>query len=910
MYQFKLKNKLILFIFILIIVLNQCIYSQLDVVPKADADSIKFYSINNEVPFNLVLYKNLDSLFYANIRMFNNVIVDSTLTINKGLVLGENGATIKNIKMGSDYKTLDVTLADGSQFYLTRKGNPYFINYNTGIDSPQYFATTQGVKTASYAAYLIQKDTFSIKLLSDGEFEDSASVAANWTFTVAGGGSGTWKMPLTVMSGYIDPTTTKSLLLVAAENKAVTFDQYIHLDSGKIYYIEALTKLVGAPAISQITIIDSIETSRKVVQETISNTSWDKFLGNPEDTISTYFQSIVSTGDQGFEKTNHWTSSGNHSFALDSSESISQIYDGEYVGRIISSGTGDATSNNVYLLAADVGIETGKNYNFQFHTYSETTPNSTDSIIVSIGDIRLAYHISKKEIWETFTGSFISTATTDAANLKIYLNQADTIYFDELSVLWDGGDRTFKVTIKETGVAGDSLWVDNFLIREKTITPWGKFLPGDAFIFTGEFPDSFQLDGKYIQGDSLNPILLIAKDSAKFMGNWITDTPIMTTNVVGVTVSGFYIEKILGKGMRLSMVPPTQDGWFTATKNRLDSIGTGVGWIIGDSINTLSGNGLAIQLRGNHHTATDNYITRTWNDAFNCTGSDSYYANNYCDDIAWSPIGDGIQLTAADRVIIKNNFFRSHRALYDSTFDHKAALNINGEITDPIGRDMEMAYNTLMGFSGAVGGKGQFVRIHHNFVSDCKISEHTSPYTGGNAIATMGDSGYIYMNIITNSVNALFIKRAGDQWISNNTCVDFNSYSSGINGSCIESKSSWAAYQNDSVSVWNNIFYTDSLNSKIISVTNTMPIKLWDYNVYYSPENEFVFKTATTFEEIQTLGFDLNSFNESVLFDASFRPVKSYTGIEGHIDVGKTLDYLNNPAVLSGIWQCGAIRKQ
>lgn len=760
---------------------------------------------------------------------------------------------------------------------IPRIGRTFFIDFQDGTNHPDSFSTS-GVKNLYYAAYLINRDYNSIKVLNNGTFEDSVSVAASWTFSLAPGGDGLWKTSDDIITGLIDPITTQSVMFRGGLNKALTFRQYFTLDSGEVAYNEFLYKLSGAPAIATVSVFDSI-TNTKYFQTTLTPGGWAKFGGSAADTITTRIESMNQENDRLFSTgLGQWTGTGNHSIELSTEPDI--IYEGTNVAKITAGGAGDATANFVSLPYQRITEAEGNDYTLTF-PYLASGLQQGDSIFINKGDITFGIEIMDTENWVVYKQNYISTSASATGNFKVYANSGGSFYIDGLSIIWEGGTRRLLYEIKLTGVNTDTLWIDNAMLRLRSSEPWGSYTAGDCFFIRGiqNEPDSFQINGQYIKGNASLPITMTAEsvEEAKLLCNWQVDNPINVDNVSGFWVSYIHLEKAGKQGIRLVMTPALQDGYYKVLHCSLDSIGRGVSWIPpGQDPNSLSGTGLAIQIRGHHSEATGNKITNIWNDAFNCSGFYFQFYNNWCNNICWSPIGDGIQLTSAHHVVVNNNTFIASRSHPDSLFGHKAGLNLNANTTNPAGRYFIAKNNVIKGFNGGIGGHGTYSWLEGNDITDIKVTDHTIPYTGGEGISSLGDSCYVVNNVIKNSVYGLRVKWQGDIWFVNNTITKYG-YNTGdvdtIKGAGLYGKGTWTA-TGDSIRNWNNIFHTDSATHYMTNVPADYPIAISNYNIYYAPDTIISYAGQSDISGLQSSGFEQDSYFDDPQLKADLEPAQ------------------------------------
>jgi len=153
---------------------------------------------------------------------------------------------------------------------------------------------------------------------------------------------------------------------------------------------------------------------------------------------------LVYIYDYRIEEIPQEQSNGNHAFSIDSITAFnaSGVTNKSKCGKIISSGTGDSDSNNISLPATSFNVlgstdsrtKVLSGFKYLITFLAKAATNNT-TINVNIGSkTGTALTLADNTKWYLYTYQFLATSSEVDAQLKIFLNQADTVYIDELSI--------------------------------------------------------------------------------------------------------------------------------------------------------------------------------------------------------------------------------------------------------------------------------------------------------------------------------------------------------------------------------------------------------------------------------------------------------------------------------------------
>ncbi|MBK7380745.1 MAG: hypothetical protein IPJ03_17445 [Ignavibacteriales bacterium] len=882
---------------------------------EKDADTTNIRNKGLTTPAEIIAgRKNVDSLFLNSTRFKDNVSMDSTLILKKGFKDYNTDTVIDSFKTSDnmDYLNIYLTTADDTlRFFsatgdsleywhkdllykspknlplitisgnvkyarLPHQGNEYYVDFDNGTNNPDSFQTS-GVKDLWYASYLVNADSNGTNLIEHGQIEDSLLTAAAWTF----GGDYQWSMSTSVMSGYYHPNSTKSINLTsnnALSTKPFSITQYVHLDSGKSYTWEYLLKQTGVLALSKVSIRDSASnfTYYEDILDHTTPFDWTKFGGGLADTISTTFEIIAYREDRHLdwgEVVNHWTDAGNHT--LSAEDEI--FYKADWSGKVVSTGAGDSTTNYVSLATGFSELRADTTYTLTgYFTKDEDVVAAGDSVTMKFGEFDTTFALTG--LWVDRVMTFTASAYTFAnAEIRIWANRATTFYIDHFSLEYNGGDRTAKVVVQGNAIQDQgNLYLDNFIIQELVDTSLGWLQGGDAIILSGDFAeDSLNLSGKYVKGESYLPISITSKGSARILGNWAVDNGIKLDNhIYGIAVSDIYIEKCNRSGL----VMTSEDGgliYGRLSRLNIDSTGR---WDRTLGIATPPagiGAYMGVDIRGQYTWSTNLKITNTGNDILSIYGTHHWIRNVYGTGGYNAGNGDGFQLKASGYMTVTDNEIYSLRylkllagetipdTLDGGVYDNKSGILINQQGGE--GADYnEVSYNKIYGFSNSLAGNVRYSNIHHNYLVNPKYNILSGSIGGGTGISMIGWGCNVYDNV---SIGAPIGIQLGKDYadslnVSNNSIINFSTFG-------IQVKK--ASDTNDKIEWYNNLLYTDSLGTEIVDVHNSYVPTIWNYNLYYSPENTFDFHDSTTFAGVQNLGYEANGLNSNPLLEYGFR---------------------------------------
>lgn len=864
----------------------------------------------------IVNRKTDDTVGLAPFRFKDNASFDSTLILKSGMKDDNTGAVIDSFKFSDDYHyfrryfntdedtvrffsssgdSLEIwakdmlfkapknlpLLTEGTVKYAQyeHQGREYFVDAVNGTNHPDSFSTS-GVKDLWYAAYLINADSNGTNLISHGQIEDSLLTAADWTFA----SNYKWSLSSSVMTGYYHPNSTKSLNLTSTNvttSKPFSITTYVPFDSGKSYSYEYLLKQTGTLLLSKVSIKDSASnfTYYENILDHTTPFDWTKFGGGIGDTLTANFQVIYNRVDRnldwdGFGVPIHWTDIGNQ--VLSAEDEI--IYKGSWSGKVVSTGVGDSINNNVYLSGAGVftGLAVDTLYTLSCYLYKDADITvANDSVTIKFAEFDTT--VSIRSIWTGVSMTFTASAYTVAnQSIEVWANKSTTFYIDQFSITYNGGDRTAKIVIQGNAIQDQgNLYVDNFIIQELVDTSLGWLQGGDAIILSGDFTDSLYLDGKYVKGTPELPISVTSKiEGARILGNWTIKNGIsFQDHIYGVAVSDIYIEKCNRSGL----VMVSEEGgliYGRISRMNIDSTGYWDRTLGIASPPSVTGSYMGIDVRGQYTWISNNRVTNTGNDIISIYGTHHWVRNNYCTGAYNAGNGDGFQFKQSSYMTVTNNEIYSLRylkmlagetipdTLEGGVYDNKSGILINQQ--GGVGSDYnEVSYNKTFGFSNSLAGNVRYTNVHHNYLVNPKYNFLSGAQGGGTGISMIGVGCNVYNNVIIGAPVGLLLKDYADSLnVSNNSFVNF------VDKGIYVKK---ATDTNVDINWYNNLLYTDSLGSTIIDVHNDYVPTVWNYNIYYSPENTIDFRNQTTLAGIQSLGFDLNSLNSDPLLEYTFR---------------------------------------
>ena len=891
--------------------------------------------------------KSLLSIFLEEATFKDNIIADSTLKLKKGFKDENTGAKIDSFKFSSNYDFLKIYLSgygsedtlsffsssgdsleiwvkdmlfkapknlplvtEGSKKYiqLPHEGREFYVDAIDGTNNPDSFSTS-GVKDLWYASHLINADSTGTNLISHGQIEDSLLTAADWTFA----SNYKWSMPNDVMTGYYHPNSTKSLNLTSSNpttSKPFSMTTYLHLGSGKSYSWEYLLKQTGTLALAKIIISDSAladdldPNTKYTYYEMDSSNSvfdWTKFGGGLGDTIATIFEVIAYREDRHLdwgETVNHWTGAGNHTLSAEGDIYYKQYYS----GKVVSTGMGDSISNYVSLSTGFSQLLPDTTYTLTGYFFKDEDVTAVgDSVTMKFGEFDTTFALTG--LWTERSITFTASAWTYAnAELQIWANKATIFYIDQFSIIYDGGDRTAKIVIQGNSIQNaGNMYIDNFIIQELVDTSLGWLQGGDAIILSGDFAnDSLYLDGKYVKGESYLPITITSKvEGSRILGNWnLTNGIALQNHIYGVAVSDIYIEKCNRSGL----IMVSEEGgliYGRISRMRIDSTGYWDRTLGIASPPSVTGSYMGIDVRGQYTWIYNNVVTNTGNDIISIYGIHHWVEGNYCTGAYNAGNGDGFQFKQSGYMTITNNEIYSLRylkmlageiipdTLGSGAYDNKSGILCNQQ--GGVGSDSnEVSYNGVHGFSNSLAGNVRYSNVHHNYLTDPKYNILSGSIGGGTGVSMIGVGCNVYDNIIIDAPIGLLLKDYADSLdVSNNSFVNF------IDKGIYVKK---ATDTNVDINWYNNLLYTDSTGSTIIDVHNSYSPTVWNYNLYYSPENTLDFHDQTTLAEIQGLGYDLNSLNANPLLEYTFRLNYKSPAIDAGTNGFTSTDYFDNAA--------------
>ena len=908
---------------------------------SGDTVFIKVRGLTTEIPL-VIGKKNLDSLFFNEARFKDNVTTDSTLILKNGVEDNNTGAKIDSFKFSSNYDflrlylsgygsedTLSFFSASGDSLEIWAKdmlfkapkslpliseglkkyvqlphiGREFYVDFDNGTNNPDSFSTS-GVKDLWYAAYLINADSTGTNLVEHGQIEDSSLTAAAWTFA----SNYKWSMSSSVMTGYYHPSSTKSINLTsdnAVTSKPFSMTQYFQLDSGKSYSWEYLMKQTGTLLLSKVSLKDSASnfTYYENILDHTTPFDWTKFGGGLADTISTTFEIIAYREDRHLdwgETVNHWTDLGNHT--LSAEDAI--FYKPDWSGKVVSTGAGDSTANYVSLATGFSELRADTTYTLTGYFFKDEDVTAIgDSVTMKFGEFDTTFALTS--LWKERAITFTASAWTYAnAKIQIWANKATTFYIDHFSLTYNGGNRTAKLVVQGNSIQDQgNIYIDNFIIEELVDTSLGWLQGGDAILLSGTFNDSLYLDGKYVKGESYLPISITSKGTARLEGNWLVNNGIQLSNhIYGIAVSDIYIEKMNRSGL----VMTSEDGgliYGKISRMNIDSTGywdrtLGIG-----SPPSVTGAYMGIDIRGQYTWLKDLTITNTANDILSIYGIHHVIRNVYGTGAYNAGNGDGFQLKQSGYMTVIGNSIYSLRFLKMRTnetipdtlgggvYDNKSGILMSqqgGEGSD----NNEIAYNDIHGFSNSLAGNVRYTNVHHNYLENPKYNILSGSIGGGTGIATIGWGCNVYDNVIIGAPIGLQLAKdyADSLVVANNSVINFSTYGVQVKKATdTRAKIEW----------YNNLFYTDSVGTVLATIHNSYLPTVFNYNLYYSPENTFDFRDSTTFASLQTLGYEANGLNVNPLLEYTYR-LKHNSPAKDAGTTGLTeTDYFDNAAKTS-----------
>jgi len=154
------------------------------------------------------------------------------------------------------------------------------------------------------------------------------------------------------------------------------------------------------------------------------------------------YERIYHSDNRNFTKTGGfaWTGNGTHSIDTTSTDKRT----GTYSGKLISTGAGDSTTNFVNLPSANFDtLKTDVNgvyekYTLEFWVKSKGA-SGLPRISVRIGNQLKQSDTISNIAFEKFVFNFQSNALVSNQDIKMWVNQADTVYVDDVSLTkgWD-----------------------------------------------------------------------------------------------------------------------------------------------------------------------------------------------------------------------------------------------------------------------------------------------------------------------------------------------------------------------------------------------------------------------------------------------------------------------------------------
>lgn len=145
-----------------------------------------------------------------------------------------------------------------------------------------------------------------------------------------------------------------------------------------------------------------------------------------------------------------WTGAGNHSVSISSTDKRT----GNTSLKLISTGVGDSTTNYIALPANKINpLVAGNYYTFEYWAYAR---KAGTRLTLVIGDkSKVSDTLSYNAGFEKVVFNFQATAATVNQDIKIYSNQADSIYIDDVQAA-----RFYPTSISgwfKTSTAGTNL---------------------------------------------------------------------------------------------------------------------------------------------------------------------------------------------------------------------------------------------------------------------------------------------------------------------------------------------------------------------------------------------------------------------------------------------------------------------
>ena len=862
---------------------------------------------------------NLDTLFLGQHHHFRNPAeFDSTTNHKGGIKIGSDDL-IDSIKHNANDDAIEIWRKN-MKYKIGHSGRDFYINSITGINDPIYFDDPAvGVLTLDYASLLMNVDSNGVKLVPEGQMEDHTNFLADWTVNA----TTITSMVADVITSRQDPLTTKSLKLTSnnpTTAKPASVEVEIILEEGKNYEWQFLLKSHGtAPNLNNMVIklTSTADPTIKFISENVLPTltdTWYLYGGGPADTINTKYQLFRSENVREFDDLTDWAAFGAGTTITQGTESsISE----PNAGIIQFNSIGNGTTFFLRLPDAQVNALTaGVTYPFSFWAYideSEIAYSGTKSITVRMGDYQHEF-TGLTSGWTLFSDDIVATAST-TGDIDFWLNGTGVVWIDNLDIHTDlasGGFLSTTLTFS-TNCKQDLGYIniDNFIIREISDSSIGWLRGGDVVHISGEFlEDSLDIDGRFVKGWPGLPIVFTGRgDSVPTInGNWVVyDGLINTFNAARwIAFSDLFLEKAYINGFN-AVEGNGGDlyNWFS--RIRMDSCGL---W------NPLTGyadhpyTNVGLNIRG-RYTWTDRcYFTNIGNDPFSIYGDNHWITNNRFIGGFNLFNGDGLQLKMSNDMYVVNNWITSERYYklangetlpvdMDPNLDNKSAILLSRQ-GQPVGSSRNIvAYNLLEGFSnGLAGNNGEDNLVYGNIIKQPKENDLAGYLGGGDGMALFGPRTTFINNIIFGAWTGISVKVA--DWngsiIANNSIIDSRDISVLVKN---------PSDPGDIYEFYNNIISTDTTGTILLDIDPDFTPVTWDYNIYKSPEDDFAFGTATTFTDIQALGYDANSFNQDPMLTNDWWPTELSPGIDTGKDGISLVDALRRK--IMGQLDIGAI---
>lgn len=880
--------------------------------------------------------QSTDERMLKEVEFKDNATFDSTSYFNRGIKIGPNGSLIDSIKTSDALDYMDIymnnSITDDTLHFFSLSGDSlelwckmmkykaplnlpiqtisgkkvarlpnesdlYYVDSETGIDSAIYFDNPNvGVKHLWYASFLINVDSKGIHPYDTGAIEDSAAVDAEWDFV----STTTYKYSTDVNTGYYHPYSTKSINLTSnntTTSKPFNMSTIFLLEANKTYSWEFMAKQTGDFQLAQVTLKDTIN-NNKYIQEFLPLTGdgiWHQYGGTWRDTVSTWFETM-SVEDRHFDPTAGWEDKGNHVLTY-----TGDIFRKEfYSGKLNSSGIGDSVSNYAFLPTFKIS-ELIPSYTYAlsgWFTQDLEILGTADSLHIQIAEFDTIIPIypipPDPSGWEHFNIVFTASSyTVTHDTIKVYMNGSGIIYLDDFSLLYDGGSRWVELEVSGNAIKNNgNIYIDNIIMTELSDSSIGWFNEKKGLVLNNTFlDDSLYIYGKYSKGLPFQPTVITSKGNwndsttiARLEGNWNVQNGINLENhIYGYAINDVYIEKYF----KNPIVMVSEDGgdiFGYIDRVDIDSSGswdliTGYGRPPADtSVGAYAG----IDIRGAWTVVSNSRIEWAANDGISIYGDNHRIINNrvLC---GYNPgNGDGLQLKMSNHMYVWHNDVQSIRNykisigdtlnfLGSTSWDNKSGALLNRQGQDDGSSYDTVAYNIFRGFSnGIAGNAGWFNSIHNNLIYDVKgnvLDGDTLNPKGGVAISLLGSNSAVYNNIIKDCYEGLYSKLFHDTLIvANNTVLQFTEF-----GARLKSLTT-PIITTDQVKWFNNIFYTDSINSIIVDMDASVEPTEWNYNLYWSPENEFDFRSYVTFLQIiSNTIYDQNSYNTQPTLKYTYR---------------------------------------